>query len=272
MLASINRLASTNRVAPFCLDAWMAVQRGIRSPSWHPPTCPSAHRHRFVSLTGPEQSDTPRRCPRAAGGMTLIELLVVIGIIGLLVALLMPAVQSAREAARRAQCVSNLKQVGLALNSYCSTHQTFPPSHMTRAGLPGIIDNCSEITLLLPDLEQQVLFSSINFAFNTVDSGATPSVENRTARNTRLEILLCPSDGEPNHLNNYRFNRGRWRVGGPQFDGPFRLSFDRYLPAPAAITDGLSRTAFVSERIAGSFNTGIGWPRDIKMISTPGPA
>ena len=202
--------------------------------------------------------------------MTLIELLVVIGIIGLLVALLIPAVQGAREAGRRVQCVSNLKQLGLALSSYCATHQTFPPTHMIGANI-SIIDNCSEIAFLLPHLEQQVLFSSINFAFNTVNSGDTPSVENRTARNTRLDVLLCPSDGEPHHLNNYRFNRGRWRVGRTLHDGPFRPSFHRYLPTPAAITDGLSRTAFVSERIAGSFNTGIGWPRDMKVIATLQP-
>ena len=261
-------LAPTVQITQSSIDASMIVGGGglerpfgVRMPVSHFTDTASCH------YLGRTQSDTPRRCPRPASGMTLIELLVVIGIIGLLVALLIPAVQGVREVGRRAQCMSNLKQLGLALNSYCSTHQMFPPSHMTRAGQLGIIDQCSEITFLLPYLEQQPLFSSINFAFNTVDTADGPSVENHTARNTRLDVLLCPSDGEPHHLNNYRFNRGRWRVAvRHQFDGPFRLSLDRYLPTPAAITDGLSRTAFVSERIGGTFNTGIGWPRDVKIV------
>ncbi len=157
------------------------------------------------------------RLPRRA--FTLIEVLVVVGIIGLLAGLLIPAVQAAREAARHAQCVTNLRQVGIAMNAYHASHNMFPPGHLAghppivNNGTPGsysTIDNYSEISFLLPQLEQQLLYSSINFAFNAVESAEYPTLENHTARNTRLAVLLCPSDGETRHLNSYRFNKGRW--------------------------------------------------------------
>jgi prepilin-type processing-associated H-X9-DG protein/prepilin-type N-terminal cleavage/methylation domain-containing protein len=203
--------------------------------------------------------------------MTLIEMLVVVAVAGILAAILIPAVQGAREAARRTQCASNLKQLGIALNAYCDVHRMFPPSHMVTsngARIRGSVNAWSELAFLLPHLEQQSLFASVNFTLNAVDSADSPTFENRTVRNTQVACFLCPSDGEPNHLNSYRFNRGRWRVFGPQFDGPFRLSLDGYLPTPAAIADGLTRTAFVSERIGGSFGDAIGWPRDNKGVST----
>ena len=94
----------------------------------------------------------------------------------------------------------------------------------------------------------------------------TPNVVNRTARNTRLSVFLCPSDGEPHHLNSYRFNEGAhvattWNG----FDGPFGVGM---LPSEATITDGLAQTGFVSERVGGSFSpmpmipTAISSPRD----------
>src|SRR5450755_1554821 len=95
-------------------------------------------------------------------GFTLIELLVVITIIAVLIALLLPAVQAAREAARRAQCVNNLKQIGLALHNYISAINVLPPgrvnSHITGMG------NCwGAYAEILPQLDQQVLFNSFNF-------------------------------------------------------------------------------------------------------------
>jgi prepilin-type N-terminal cleavage/methylation domain-containing protein/prepilin-type processing-associated H-X9-DG protein len=198
-------------------------------------------------------------------GFTLIELLVVLGIIGLLVGLLIPAVQSAREAGRRAQCATNLRQIGIAMNAYHAVHNMFPPGYIARHPPPPVVDNYSEISFLLPQLEQEALYSSINFAFNTFETAESPTLENHTARNTKLAVLLCPSDGEPEHLNSYRFNRGRWGGIRPGFfDGPFTFWVH---PSAASVTDGLSQTAFVSERIGGSFGASIGWPRDVKYLS-----
>lgn len=185
--------------------------------------------------------------PRRA--FTLIELIVVVTVIGVLVGLVLPAVQMAREAARRGQCVANLKQLGLALQSYESLHRMFPSSLLQRRG--GYSTNCmSELAFLLPQLEQQALFDSINMDFADIEAPDTPSLENHTARNTRLALFLCPSDGEPNLRNSYRFNRGRFGVRPPGNDGPFSIGV---LPRPANITDGLARTAFVSERVGGNF-------------------
>ncbi len=209
-------------------------------------------------------ASTLRRC-----AYTLIEMVVVIAIIGLLLALTLPAVQSAREAARRGQCAANLRQIGAAMHSYYSIHIMFPPSQLL-TGRDWSGNEMSEHTFILPQLEQQPLFSSINMAFNSLEADYAPSLENHTARNTRLAIFLCPSDGESYHLNSYRFNRGRLvAANNRSFDGPFSI-FVR--PSEASITDGLSNTAFVSERIGGSFlsSFGTGWPRDVKRWSGAG--
>jgi prepilin-type processing-associated H-X9-DG protein len=186
---------------------------------------------------------------------TLIELTVIVSIIALLMALLIPAVQSVREAGSRAQCVNNLRQIGLALQSYESLQQMFPPGELTdRHGL--ISNDYSELAFLLPHLEQTALFSSVNMEFHAFETAAIPLVVNQTARNTRVAAYLCPSDGEPHHLNSYRLNRGRYgRIGfsGHLFDGPFGMGV---LPRASAITDGLSKTAFVSERLSGDFIAG----------------
>jgi prepilin-type N-terminal cleavage/methylation domain-containing protein/prepilin-type processing-associated H-X9-DG protein len=205
---------------------------------------------------------------RAHTGFTLIELLVVIGIIGILVSLLIPAAHAAREAARRAQCRSNLRQLAIAMSNYHGVHNMFPPSQLLTNG--DISTNfLSEHTFLLPYLEQSSLFNTINMAFANSESPGIPSLQNRTARNTRLDVLLCPSDGEPNHLNSYRYNRGRFlgRPSGSVYDGPFSIGV---LPSQATITDGLSQTALASERIGGSFMSEINdMTRGMKSPSEP---
>ena len=123
-------------------------------------------------------------------GFTLIELLVVIAIIGVLIALLLPAVQAAREAARRAQCTNNLKQIGIALHNYENAVGSFPPGWLSRPGPDG--DNTGPgwgwAALILPQLEQAPLFGAINFGLPI----EVPA--NQTARLTKVGVLICPSD------------------------------------------------------------------------------
>lgn len=124
-------------------------------------------------------------------GFTLIELLVVIAIIAVLISLLLPAVQSAREAARRAQCVNNLSQLGLAINNYESAHYVFPPGVINAT---GPIDNLPKgshfnwITQLLPYFEQKSAQRHFNFNVGLYDP------HNLTVRGVTISTLMCPSD------------------------------------------------------------------------------
>jgi prepilin-type processing-associated H-X9-DG protein/prepilin-type N-terminal cleavage/methylation domain-containing protein len=129
---------------------------------------------------------------RAVRAFTLIELLVVITLIGVLVALLLPAVQSAREAARRSQCSNNLKQIGLAMHSYHSVHNTFPPGYVTAVtadpAMPETGPGWGWGVMLLNQLEQQPLYQGVNFSLQITDPGS------RTARTPILAVFLCPSN------------------------------------------------------------------------------
>src|SRR6201987_967316 len=107
-----------------------------------------------------------RLFPRIPGGFTLIELLVVIAIIAVLIALLLPAVQAAREAARRIQCVNNLKQIGLATLNYVSAYDVFPAgAFIGRTSLGNLVNkgDWSAQARILPFLEQSPLFNAANF-------------------------------------------------------------------------------------------------------------
>ena len=121
-------------------------------------------------------------------GFTLIELLVVIAIIAILIALLLPAVQQAREAARRTQCKNNLKQIGLALHNYESTHSCLPPGSIIASGGVGVTSEASPHAFILPFFEQAAAYSAFNF---TVSINTHAS--NLAAREFKLPMLQCPS-------------------------------------------------------------------------------
>jgi prepilin-type N-terminal cleavage/methylation domain-containing protein/prepilin-type processing-associated H-X9-DG protein len=127
-------------------------------------------------------------------GFTLIELLVVIAIIGVLIALLLPAVQSAREAARRAQCVNNLKQLGLAVHNYESAQGSFPMGNRYMDDTSYVGASCagwfghSAFNMILPYIESNAQYNAVNFSF------VANSARNVTGLRARVASFICPSD------------------------------------------------------------------------------
>ncbi len=218
------------------------------------------------------------RCRRnaSARGFTLIELLVVIAIIAVLIALLLPAVQAAREAARRAQCVNNLKQLGLAVHNYMSSINCLPlgdmyPSGSNQVGFNGVKGNGSNSysygwpLAMLPNMEQQPLYNAYNFCFTYADLNGSV-LTNSTVSYCQIGSLLCPSDNAENRPQppygalNYVGN-----IGGPgaisTFSGTIISPYWGSASAPStnaigiqAIADGTSNTALFSERLMGVTN------------------
>ncbi len=213
-------------------------------------------------------------------GFTLIELLVVVAIIAVLIALLLPAVQSAREAARRAQCNNNLKQLGLAVHNYISQNNVFPASTMFGGPLVGSWGYCpSWAVAILPNLEQTPLYNAVNFDYDM------SQLVNTTVSYSALAAFLCPSENQkvrpgapvwaPWAPTNYFGNNG-----GPQplmpYTGTIVIPYAPATPINAAaigvpvgaqgwptngdmawfgveaVVDGTSNTALFSEKLQGT--------------------
>lgn len=220
-------------------------------------------------------------------GFTLIELLVVIAIIAVLIALLLPAVQAAREAARRAQCVNNLKQLGLAIQNYHDFSNSFPPGRIWKPSptqaFPTIlagVQNTPWFVLMLPQFEQQALYNAFNF-----DLGAEgPNqpfpmgfLANTTVESNKVGLFQCPSDmintfsfAPPLNvgpLANAKLTRGNYAAAwgntnwGQGQTSQSVVSTASYLQSAfghngkitfASVTDGSSSTVFMSEVLQGT--------------------
>jgi prepilin-type N-terminal cleavage/methylation domain-containing protein/prepilin-type processing-associated H-X9-DG protein len=210
---------------------------------------------------------TTFRDRRAVGssGFTLIELLVVIAIIAVLIGLLLPAVQAAREAARRAQCTNNLRQLGLALQNYESSNLTFPWGHG-----PFNNNDWGAFPLMLNHFEQSVIFNTLNF-YDSGMAASKPSAQNSTAQYMTLNVLNCPSDdssqlstgfGPVSYAASFGASPAGNSLASP--DGLFgHIGGSSQVPIPpgygpdepivtsAMVTDGLSNTCAFSERCYG---------------------
>lgn len=217
------------------------------------------------------------RLRNARRGFTLIELLVVIAIIAILIALLLPAVQQAREAARRTQCKSNLKQLGIALHNYESSHRTFPPNLIPggRPGSGGYIGysqgNWSVMAYLTPFLEQTAVYGLLNLESptyaNVGGSWVIPDSNNRLAASTIVPLYLCPSDSSQKVSSNWgvsdgigptnycaNMGTGLDQAGGTQHGSPYNADGVFFADSRirfADITDGTSNTAAMTESVLG---------------------
>ncbi|WP_442485091.1 DUF1559 family PulG-like putative transporter [Aeoliella sp. SH292] len=149
----------------------------------------------MLSISRSRQRDS--RNPR---GFTLVELLVVIAIIGILVALLLPAVQAAREAARRSQCLNNLKQWSLAFHNYHDSFKELPKGSDCDSGNAGFIEHChSYAEFVMPFMEQDTVYDQIDFTVNN-NQGRNPQILNELL----IDNWKCPSDPDAGLMDNGR--------------------------------------------------------------------
>ena len=215
-------------------------------------------------------------------GFTLIELLVVIAIIAVLIALLLPAVQAAREAARRAQCVNNLKQIGLALHNYHDINGSFPLDRCLFTGITPRTYSFSGWAAILPQLEQSTVFSAINFSLPNANQAG-----NTTVLNITIAAYVCPSESQTIPAGNgagtnYSLSEGSnivysygatdttgIQANQPRPNGPF---FPNTVCRIAQFTDGTSNSVMVGERLLGGFarHDPGGRPRHLQVTPQPG--
>jgi prepilin-type N-terminal cleavage/methylation domain-containing protein/prepilin-type processing-associated H-X9-DG protein len=184
---------------------------------------------------------------------TLIELLIVVGIIAVLIALLLPAIQAAREQARRAQCVNNLLQLGLAMGNYASTHAVLPPGVVNDTGpilsLPAGYHHGWAVQIL-PFIGQNNVYRRFNMQESVY------AASNMTARDVHIATFLCPSDGRPGPIS----------YAGCHHDVEAPIAADNhgvlYLNSHVRfddITDGTGQTILLGELLQGGGPTALGW-------------
>jgi prepilin-type N-terminal cleavage/methylation domain-containing protein/prepilin-type processing-associated H-X9-DG protein len=235
------------------------------------------------------QADRGRSGSRSTG-FTLIELLVVIAIIAVLIALLLPAVQAAREAARRVQCVNNLKQIGLGMHDYESVNNCFPPACLPSRNSDGTTSNNGDFSAharLLGYMEQQQIANAANFSIACYNDPAGIFM-NSTVISMRLNVFLCPSAVPPSFTlgnNGYtwvqpgtsyfsslgsslEFNNNQTSVP----NGVFYLVVKGAPSTIASIRDGKTNTAAFGEWKIGTGITGQISPQDIVFgVDLPSP-
>jgi len=202
---------------------------------------------------------------------TLIELLVVIAIIAVLIALLLPAVQATREAARRAHCVNNLKQIGIAAHNYHDQVGALPGSYLVYN-----VTSFSALSMLLPNLEQQPMANALNFSLPYSDP------TNVTVLMAEVSAFVCPSD-LPNPIRargaqtNYMADMGSgivWQSAtGPNagLPAPSGAFFANSATRFAGVVDGLSNTGFFSERVMADGSNAIVTPQSDVFFSPAAP-
>jgi prepilin-type N-terminal cleavage/methylation domain-containing protein len=214
------------------------------------------------------------RIIRRRSGFTLIELLVVIAIIAILIGLLLPAVQKVREAAARAQCQNNLKQIGLAIHNYASTYQNALPALSDAPLTNALIHPQSLFFEILPDMEGDNMYKA---GMSVVQTWTGPITGGTIAFNGFIKNYVCPSDSSNSTtlpLALYQPTNTSWvgtsyaaneqvfgsvtRVGGPDSLGNTALIFSPVYNI-GNIADGASNTIFIGERfcLAGTGTTGI---------------
>jgi prepilin-type N-terminal cleavage/methylation domain-containing protein/prepilin-type processing-associated H-X9-DG protein len=197
---------------------------------------------------------------RSRFGFTIVELLVVIAIIGILAALLLPAIQRSREAARRMSCQNNLKQFGIALYRHENTNKRFPSGAESRAyakdpSTPYNFYRWSALVRLMPYLEETTVYNSLDLTQPLYGSNLKVTPANRSGVAQFVPLFLCPSDlQKPVSAGfgptNYATCTGSGMGGGTPFktDGIFFINSEI---SPSQITDGLSHTVAMSESLLG---------------------